>query len=83
MTPLNQPPPAPVPRQPARILVAMPLPRSCSSGLSLFAEFIANDKLIVMQYHGSVIISPCCALIPKRHSAATFKTEADYRDAFY
>ncbi|MBI6630336.1 ABC transporter permease [Pontibaca salina] len=48
-------------------------------GLSLFAEFIANDKPILVQYRGSYYV-PIFKFYPETEFGGDFKTEAIYRD---
>jgi microcin C transport system permease protein len=48
-------------------------------GASLFAEFIANDKPILVQYHGSFYV-PIFRFYPETAFGGDFKTEAVYRD---
>ena len=48
--------------------------------LSLFAEFIANDKPIVMTYEGGVYF-PVLFTYPETTFGGVFETEADYRSA--
>ena len=48
-------------------------------GLSLFAEFIANDKPIVVQYRGDFYM-PIFKFYPETTFGGDFKTEAIYRD---
>ncbi|MGJ8583894.1 MAG: ABC transporter permease [Marinosulfonomonas sp.] len=48
-------------------------------GLSLFAEFIANDKPILVSYRGE-IAAPIFKFYPETHFGGDFKTEAIYRD---
>ncbi|MCM2562768.1 ABC transporter permease [Lutimaribacter sp. EGI FJ00015] len=48
-------------------------------GLSLFAEFIANDKPILVQYRGE-IHAPIFRFYPETAFGGDFQTEADYRD---
>ncbi len=50
-------------------------------GVSLFAELIANDKPILMEYHGSLYF-PVFRYYPETEFGGDFKTEADYKDAF-
>ena len=49
--------------------------------LSLFAEFIANDKPIVVFYEGSFYM-PIFRAHPETTFDGEFETEADYRDPF-
>jgi hypothetical protein len=63
--------------QPARLLVAVDL-RSCF-GLSLFAEFIANDKPLLVQYQGGYY-TPIFNFYPETEFGGDFRTEAVYRD---
>ena len=48
-------------------------------GLSLFAEFIANDKPILVQYRGEYF-TPIFRFYPETAFGGDFQTEADYRD---
>lgn len=48
-------------------------------GLSLFAEFIANDKPILVQYQGEYY-SPVLRFYPETAFGGDFQTEANYRD---
>ena len=48
---------------------------------SLFAEFIANDKPILVSYHSS-IYSPALFSYPETTFGGDFETEADYRDPY-
>ncbi len=48
-------------------------------GLSLFAEFIANDKPILVSYRGE-IRAPIFSFYPETAYGGDFKTEAIYRD---
>lgn len=50
-------------------------------GLSLFAEFIANDKPIAMSYEGKMLF-PVVRFYSDKYFGGDFDTEADYRDAF-
>lgn len=47
--------------------------------LSLFAEFIANDKPILVSYHGT-LYTPIFKEYPETAFGGEFETEADYRD---
>ena len=47
--------------------------------LSLFAEFIANDKPLVVYYDGA-FYTPVLAEYPETTFGGIFETEADYRD---
>lgn len=49
--------------------------------VSLFAEFIANDKPILVYYDGA-LLSPAVAFYPETRFGGTFVAEADYRDPF-
>ncbi len=49
--------------------------------LSLFAEFIANDRPIVLTYKGEVYF-PVLADYPETTFGGEFETTADYRDPF-
>ncbi|WP_102225955.1 ABC transporter permease [Acidimangrovimonas sediminis] len=48
-------------------------------GLSLFAEFIANDHPLLVKYRGEVY-TPIFHFYPETEFGGEFKTEADYRD---
>ncbi len=48
-------------------------------GLSLFAEFLANDKPILVSYRGE-IYTPVFNFYPETSFGGDFKTEANYRD---
>ncbi|MEJ8570867.1 ABC transporter permease [Microbaculum marinum] len=50
-------------------------------GLSLFAEFLANDKPILVEYEGAYY-APIFAFYPETEFGGDFETEADYRDPF-
>ena len=49
--------------------------------MSLFAEFIANDKPILVRYDG-VFYMPIFETLPETHFGGEFPTEADYRDPY-
>ncbi|MDR2400469.1 MAG: ABC transporter permease [Deferribacteraceae bacterium] len=49
--------------------------------LSLFAEFIANDKPIILIYEGKLYF-PVLAEYPETEFGGIFETEADYKDPF-
>jgi microcin C transport system permease protein len=49
--------------------------------LSLFAEFISNDKPILVQYDGGYY-TPIFSFYPETAFGGDFETEADYRDPF-
>ncbi|HVZ03041.1 MAG TPA: ABC transporter permease [Dongiaceae bacterium] len=49
--------------------------------ISLFAEVIANDKPIVVSYHGSLYF-PILKAYPETTFGGTFVTEANYRSAY-
>ncbi|MCT8970848.1 ABC transporter permease [Microbaculum marinisediminis] len=49
--------------------------------LSLFAEFIANDKPILVRYDGASYM-PIFSFYPETAFGGDFETEADYRDPF-
>lgn len=49
--------------------------------LSLFAEFIANDRPLVVTYKGE-IYTPVFVAYPETTFGGTFETEADFRDPF-
>jgi len=48
-------------------------------GLSLFAEFLANDKPILIQYRGEFYV-PIFQFYPETEFGGDFRTEAVYRD---
>lgn len=48
-------------------------------GLSLFAEFLANDKPILVQYRGAYF-TPIFSFYPETAFGGDFQTEAIYRD---
>ena len=48
-------------------------------GLSLFAEFLANDKPIMVSYRGEIRM-PVFSFYAETHYGGDFKTEAAYRD---
>ena len=48
-------------------------------GLSLFAEFVANDKPILVQYRGEYY-TPIFKFYPETAFGGDFQTEAVYRD---
>ncbi|MBT5831172.1 MAG: ABC transporter permease, partial [Candidatus Latescibacteria bacterium] len=50
-------------------------------GLSLPAEFIANDRPLLMSYNGSLYF-PILKAYPETTFGGDFETEAEYRDAF-
>jgi microcin C transport system permease protein len=50
-------------------------------GLSLFAEFIANDKPLLVRYKGEWYF-PVLAEYPETDFGGDFPTEADYRDRY-
>ncbi|MDQ0470232.1 ABC transporter permease [Labrys wisconsinensis] len=49
--------------------------------LSLFAEFIANDKPFLVQYDGHTYV-PVFSAYPETTFGGDFETEADYRDPY-
>ncbi|MBU0643122.1 MAG: ABC transporter permease, partial [Alphaproteobacteria bacterium] len=49
-------------------------------GLSLFAEFLANDKPILVQYRGGYYM-PIFKFYPETEFGGDFRTEAVYRYA--
>ncbi|RMD64387.1 MAG: ABC transporter permease [Alphaproteobacteria bacterium] len=49
--------------------------------ISLFAEFVANDRPIIVVYDGAVYM-PIFKAYPETTFGGTFETEADYRDPF-
>ena len=50
-------------------------------GVSLCAEVVANDKPIILEYHGKYYF-PVFKYYPEKTFGGDFETEADYRDAF-
>ncbi len=50
-------------------------------GVSLFAEFIANDKPIILEYHDHMYF-PVFKFYPETTFDGNFLTEPDYRDPF-
>jgi len=50
-------------------------------GLSLFAEFIANDKPIILKYQGGYYF-PVVKFYPETTFGGDFLTETDYRDPY-
>jgi microcin C transport system permease protein len=48
-------------------------------GLSLFAEFLANDKPILVQYRGG-FYTPVTSFYPETEFGGDFRTEAVYKD---
>lgn len=50
-------------------------------GLSLFAEFITNDKPLLV-YYDNAIYMPVLAVYPETTFGGEFPTEAEYRDEF-
>ena len=50
-------------------------------GVTLFAEFIANDKPLVVEYDGHLYF-PILTVYPETTFGGEFPTEADYRDPF-
>jgi microcin C transport system permease protein len=50
-------------------------------GLSLFAEFLANDKPILVRYEGA-FYTPIFHFYPETAFGGDFETAADYRDPF-
>ncbi|MGV8995686.1 MAG: ABC transporter permease [Parvibaculaceae bacterium] len=49
--------------------------------VTLFAEFIANDRPLVVTYNGA-IYTPVLVSYPETKFGGTFETEADYRDPY-
>ncbi len=49
--------------------------------ISLFAEVIANDKPIIMEYNGKLYF-PVFVMYSEKIFGGDFETEADYRDSF-
>ncbi len=49
--------------------------------VSLFAEFIANDKPLLIEYDGAYYV-PIFKLYPETAFGGEFQTEADYRDPY-
>src|SRR5438067_912291 len=50
-------------------------------GVSLFAEFIANDRPLLVRYDGA-FYAPVFFDYPESTFGGEFPTEADYRDAY-
>jgi microcin C transport system permease protein len=50
-------------------------------GLSLFAEFIANDHPLLIEYDGAYFV-PVFKIYPETTFGGVFETDADYRDPF-
>jgi len=48
-------------------------------GISLFSEFVANDKPFLVYYDGELYV-PIFKAYPETDFGGEFKTEADYRD---
>ena len=49
--------------------------------ISLFAEFIANDKPLLVAFDGALLM-PIFKVYPETRFGGEFPTEADYRDAY-
>lgn len=49
--------------------------------ISLFSEFIANDKPLLVSFKGE-LLTPVFTLYPETRFGGEFETEADYRDPF-
>ena len=49
--------------------------------VSLFAEFLANDKPLLVYFDGDLLV-PVVAEFPETRFGGEFPTEADYRDAY-
>ena len=49
--------------------------------VTLFAEFVANDKPLLISYEGS-LYSPVFVTYPETTFGGDFETEADYRDPY-
>ena len=49
--------------------------------IAVFADFIANDKPIVI-WHNGTLIMPIIQMIPETRLGGDFETEADFRDPF-
>jgi microcin C transport system permease protein len=49
--------------------------------ISLFAEFIANDKPLLVSYDGALLM-PIVNVYPETRFGGEFPSEADYRDAY-
>lgn len=50
-------------------------------GISLFADFLANDKPILMKYDGHYY-APVFQMVTEKQLGGDFDTEADYRDDY-
>ncbi len=66
------------PRQPAGLLVAVDFPGAVRA-LSLFAEFIANDRPLLVSYQGHWYF-PVVADYTERNFGGDLPIAADYRD---
>ena len=49
--------------------------------ISLFAEFIANDKPLLVRYDGE-LLTPVFVSYPETRFGGEFETETDYRDPY-
>ena len=65
--------------QPARLLVALDFPVLFI--ISLFAEFIANDKPFMINYDGRLYF-PAVVTYSETAFGGEFETAADYRDPY-
>ena len=65
--------------QPARVHLAMAVWHFVS--VTLFAEFLANDKPLLVLHDGGVYV-PVFVAYPETDFGGDFATEADYRDPF-
>ena len=68
-----------LPRQPARLLVAVDLPGAVRAS-RLFAEFIANDRPLLVRYDGQLLFPGAARLSGDDVRRRFLPTEADYRD---
>ncbi|MBT5535297.1 ABC transporter permease, partial [Candidatus Poribacteria bacterium] len=50
-------------------------------GVSLFAEFIANDKPLLVKFDGDLLV-PVLKSYPETRFGGDFPTEADYHDEY-
>ena len=67
----GHPPPArDLPRKPPRLLVAAGSSWSCSCS-ALFAEFVANDRPLLIRYDGALVRARCCRTTARTSSAPT------------
>ena len=79
ITPLTAAALAELPRQPARLGLCVIF--LVLFVLSLFAEFIANDRPLLVRYDGALYF-PVLNDYPETTFGGNFATEADYRDPY-